>query len=221
MEKNRRACLTGAHLKWTALEAMVTDHIGILLSGQKWISPAFRLVGRLSFPLFCFLLVEGFLHTRDENAYGKRLLAFAFLSEIPFNLFLGRKLFFPEIQNVFFTLFLGLWMLRLIRRAKTLECQLIILLLFSAAAWLLRCDYDAGGMFLIAAFYFYRQGNSTILLPAVVAAVLSLDFYGAAALSALPVFLYGGERGRQPGKYWFYLFYPLHLLVLYGLTCLR
>ena len=220
MRRNRRVCLTGVDLKWMALVTMVIDHIGILLSRQGLNSMVFRLVGRLAFPLFCFLLVEGFFHTRDEIAYGKRLLLFALLSELPFNLFLGGTLFFPEAQNVFFTLFLGLCMLGLSRRAGTKERELIILLLFSAAAWLLRCDYDAGGMFLIAAFYFYRRGGSTILLPAAVAAILSLPFYGAAALSVLPLCLYGGERGRQPGKYWFYLFYPLHLLVLYGLGCL-
>ena len=221
MEDHRRRDLTGADIKRIAIVSMVVDHIGRELITLGMLQMVFRTVGRLAFPLFCFLLVEGFFHTGDRKAYGKRLLLFAFLSEIPFDLFFGGTLFFPGAQNVFFTLFLGLCMLERIHRAETAEWEVLYLLLFGAAAWILKCDYDAGGMLLIAMLYLYRRRRCSILLPALAAVLLSMEYFGAAALAVIPIWFYGGTRGKQAGRPLYYLFYPIHLLVFYGLSCMR
>lgn len=224
MENHRGIRLTGAELKSIATASMVLDHIGYRLLKQGVLQTAVRTAGRLAFPLFAFLLVEGFFHTGNRRAYGKRLLLFALLSELPFNLFYGGALCFPEMQNIYFTLLLGLCMLCCLNRAGTAERELVCLLLFGSAAWVLRCDYDAGGMLLIALLYFYRRGSCTILFPALAAGVLSLEYFGAAALALLSIRCYGGTRGKQAGSplsCFYYLFYPVHLLVFYGLSCLR
>ena len=126
--------LTGNTLKLIAIFTMLIDHIGaavieagILSSndmarmmaileterGMQWYLAdiVLRLIGRLAFPIFCFLLVEGFTHTGNEAKYARNLLLFALISEIPFDLAFFGRLFFPGAQNVYFTLFLGVEMM--------------------------------------------------------------------------------------------------------------
>jgi len=105
-------------LKIIAVISMLTDHIGyVLFPGVMWL----RIIGRLAFPIYCFLLVEGAVHTKNIGRYLLRLGAFALISEIPFDLAFKRSLFYPHYQNVFFTLFLGLAMIAVMDRRRKLS----------------------------------------------------------------------------------------------------
>ncbi|MEG1773614.1 MAG: TraX family protein, partial [Oscillospiraceae bacterium] len=107
MNERPRRGLSGFSLKLIALASMTVDHAGVVLFEQlEWM----RMVGRLAFPIYAFLLVEGFVHTRHRGRYCLRLGMFALLSEWPFDLavFGGADM---RGQNVFFTLLLGVLML--------------------------------------------------------------------------------------------------------------
>ena len=122
MVPERYRVLSGSVLKLLAIVTMLIDHVSkrILVLYPSCTTPLFRIgstdvtwlvvcesIGRLAFPIFTFLLVEGFVHTRDHVRYGRNLLLFALVSEVPFDL--SRKLMplDPTYQNVFFTLFLS------------------------------------------------------------------------------------------------------------------
>lgn len=219
--------LSGSTLKLTACAAMLTDHAcKVFLSPG---SPAYLLlsglIGRIAFPLFCFLLVEGFLHTRSRIRYGRNLLLFALISEIPFNLAIYRRPFFLLHQNTLFTLFLALLMLILLETASAklssryaqMGARILIIVAFALAAALLRTDYDALGVGAVAAMYLLWGWG--IMAPSMGCLILNLaSFSNAGAfLSLLPIACYNGKRGLKL-KYAFYLFYPLHLLALWGLA---
>ena len=149
--------LSGSVLKCIALFTMIVDHVGLHLlrnsgivllytsAGPLELFTLMRKVGRLAFPIYCFLLVEGFLHTHDRRKYGLNLLAFALISEIPWNLEHTGALYCPS-QNVFFTLFLGYAGMCCIEELKErpLE-QLISLIALVLVAMNLKADYGTGG----------------------------------------------------------------------------
>lgn len=204
--------INGFVLKWIAIVTMVIDHIGAILYPQEI---GFRIIGRIAFPIFCFLLVEGSMHTRDIRRYEKRLLLFALLSELPFDLaFYGKPSFYS--QNVFFTLFLGLLMIEVLHSHKKIDYQMFAVLGACIAAELLHTDYGAGGVLFILCFYLLYHHK---IWKIVVFALLNLFYFGLgiqiyALACIVPVFLYNGRKG--PGmKYLFYVFYPAHLLILY------
>ena len=252
---------SGAFLKKLAMGLMVIDHLGaiplmalVTVWGQKgwpglmWlvqVSGFFRAAGRLAFPIFCFLVVQGFTHTRSFAKYAGRLALFALLSEIPFDLAVNGRCFDWSGQNVFFTLLLGLvavWWLRRFAAQKWLAAA--GLLACMAAAWLIRCDYSFLGVALIALFYLLADRPrllwplATILLlvgnvalyfvssflpgdPLPLTLVFSLgsgitESTGALAFAILHC--YNGQKGRQ--GHGFYLFYPLQFLVMWGLALL-
>lgn len=242
MERTKKDGLPGSVLKWVAIITMFIDHVGIVLfygwakyrhawgAGVESLEFYYflRSVGRLGFPLFCFLLTEGFFHTRSRRSYLLRLAAFALLSEIPFDLaFQGTWLEF-EHQNVFFTLALGLLAVMLWdtltqggdpdcpagRGLAAIGCALAL----GAAAHFMRTDYGAMGVALILALYLLRDRPWTrdLIAGGVLAAMLPfgshwIELFG---VLAFPLFhLYNGRRGRQM-KYFFYVFYPAHLLLL-------
>ncbi|MFT4106847.1 MAG: TraX family protein [Lacrimispora sp.] len=223
--------ITGNTLKMVAIVTMFLDHAGVVLvaggilgdnviqEGSLWplAYVVLRTIGRLAFPIFCFLLTEGFLHTRDVKKYGIRLLAFAFISEVPFDLAIFDRWFQPGYQNVYFTLFLGLCVLYFYDKAAGNSVkQGLIALAGMAIASFIRSDYDAIGIGMILIFYVFR-GNKKLqtLFGGMLAVVSSLSLSGAAALAFIPIRMYNGKRGEKNLKQFFYWFYPVHLLLLY------
>lgn len=238
--KTKYRCINGFILKMIAILTMLVDHTGAVLFPDQMI---FRYIGRIAFPIFVFLIVEGFYHTRSIRKYEIRLLIFALISEIPFDLaFRGHILEF-SYQNVFFTLFLGLVMLDVIRivRMKSVlagtAAEILVLVLFIFAAYMLKTDYDAGGILLI--YVFYKLRGRPLWQSAALLAV-SYVFFGLvecpSVIAMIPISLYNGKRGFEKSgaysgtrksigaaaaKYVFYLFYPVHLLILYGIRVFR
>ena len=219
---------SGSTLKLIACAAMLTDHASKVFLSPA--SPAYLilsgLIGRIAFPLFAFLLVEGFFHTHSRFHYGLHLLLFALAAEVPFDLALYGKPFFWQHQNTLFTLFLALLMLTLLESADAkltsrpaqMAAKIIIILAFALAAWLLHTDYDALGIGAVAAMYLLWGYG--IMAAGMGCLVLNLaSFANAGAFLALfPMVCYNGKRGLRL-KYVFYLFYPVHLLALYAVSC--
>ena len=176
-----------------------------------------RFVGRLAFPLFAFLLVEGFLHTRDRRRYALRLGIFALLSEVPFDLAFYGKFLYKDYQNVFVTLCLGVLGLCALERFRGKGWkQLLSLLGFYGVALLSHCDYGVKGYGFLILLYLLRE--RPISRAVLGSAFLSSEWK--AGLAFVPIAFYNGERGFIRGRvlqYAFYLLYPLHLLFLYWL----
>ena len=218
--------LSGSALKTIALVCMIIDHIAAYLSsnfsavlftvGSRTITVyrIMRWIGRIAFPIYCFLIVEGVLHTKDRKKYAIRLLIFAIISEIPWNLVHSMKLTYSG-QNVFFTLFLGCLALILYEKFEGDRVkQIICLLSLMIVSLILSADYGITGYCMIILMYALRENR---LLQAVVGcSVLSSTWI--AGLAFIPINLYSGERGFIKGKvlqYCYYAIYPVHLFILY------
>lgn len=208
--------MSGQSLKFIAIVTMVIDHIGLALFPDELI---WRYIGRISFPIFAFLIVEGFVHTSDFKKYIGRILLFAIISEIPFNLLVSGKVLDFTHQNVFFTFAIGLMILYFIEKnmASMLSNGFLIMgILFSV---ILRTDYSIYGIGLIYIFYVFRYSKVTMLGFATLISLISGGVQRFAALATVPMMLYNGERGpkvfdKKYVKYLFYAFYPLHIIVL-------
>lgn len=205
--------LSTFQLKVIAIISMLIDHTGaILFPGQMW----FRIIGRFAFPIFTFLLVEGFFHTRDVKKYAVRLLLFAFISEFIFDYAFFGEFFSWTHQNVFFTLFLGVLLMGFWNYFQgKIYLQLPFALFFIWMGDVLATDYGSFGVLLIAMFFWFRD-----LKPFFVKLLCGAGFfilrsgiiaYGAYAM--IPIALYKGRKGPSM-KYFFYIFYPIHLLLL-------
>ena len=200
-------------LKVLACIAMVFDHTGeVFFPDHEWM----RYVGRLAFPIYAFLIAEGFAHTKDVKKYLKRLLIFAFVSEIPFNLVSYDKLFYPKSQNVMFTLFTGLLMLYLMERSESAILKAYILTAAMLIAETFHFNYRYPGILMIFAFYYFRDFpllcGLNILADNI--RLFTAKMQAAGGLALIPISLYNGKKGPSL-KYFFYVFYPLHLMVIY------
>lgn len=236
--------LSGNQIKMIAFFLMLCDHIGFMLiengvlygqnvlywnqaiatpEGQKWYLAAriLRFVGRMSFPLFAYFIAEGFRHTSSAGKYIFRMGFFALISEVPFDLACFGTVYNPEYQNVLFTYFIALIALNFMEKAGRVSWILAILVAapFGWIAWLIKCDYGALGVGLICLLYLLRRERKIQLVSgAVVSAAESMEYYGISALSFLLLQTYNGQRGEAPLKYFFYLMYPLHLILFYALV---
>jgi hypothetical protein len=221
--------LSGSWLKVLAVVTMLIDHLAAFIwcNNPEFQTVLFtvrshpvtglllcRMVGRLAFPLFAFLLVEGFLHTRNRTRYGLSLFILALLSEIPWNLVHTGTLLCPR-QNVMFTLLLGFLGLCALERYKdnTRYMALSILGLF-VIAFFGRADYGYVGYAFVLLLYTLRHHE--VVRAVVGCAALPSHVIGGMAF--VPIAFYNGKRGFIKGpvlKYLFYAFYPLHLLVIW------
>ena len=212
---------------------MLIDHMGVVLFPDVFM---LRMVGRLAFPIFAFLLVEGYFHTRSVDKYMIRLGIFALISEIPFDLAFFKSPFYMGHQNIFFTLFLGLIAIRVIDQLKHTRPLLGWFVFFALCALsiFLRTDYDILGMMTILFFFMYHDepkralfsvGSLHLVYGLIGSGIFSGQFYMGGftqALAMLSIFLiwkYNGEKGLAL-KYVFYAFYPVHLLMLAGVKWL-
>lgn len=216
-------------LKIIACVTMLIDHFGILVHYNIWL----RVIGRLAFPIYCFLISEGIRHTRDPKKYFGRLLLMALVTEPVYDLVLYPYDGLWAHQNVLWTLALGAVMLECIRRAANQPWRYLIVIPFALAAECIHCSYGGAGVLMIALFGLVRDipwqkaawlvGLLWIngILPSVGVEVFGLNISVQlfATFALVPIFLYSGEkRTKSKALSWaFYLFYPVHLLVLYGI----
>ena len=217
-------------LKILACVTMLVDHAALLFGGSPWL----RVIGRLAFPIYCFLLTEGIRHTRDVRRYLSRLLFAAIVSEPIYDLVLYPCVGIWQHQNVLWTLALGcamLWCMTMIHKPVA---KLAVMLLFALAAQLVRASYGSSGIYMIALFALCRgmpEGKWVLaagllvinwLMGSFTVSVFGLDVPVQlfAELALVPIFLYSGEkRTRLKAVSWgFYLFYPAHLLLLWGIA---
>ncbi len=217
---------SGSGLKALALLAMLVDHSAILfaplLGRELFVLFGLRFTpylllrgfGRIAFPIFCFLLAEGYRHTRSRSRYALSLLLFSLLSELPYNLFNAGTLHYAH-QNVFFTLLLGflaIWALDRFREQPFWAALCVLGLL--AASYFLHADYGWKGFCFLVLTYVAAEYPAAQAL----AGLSLLPWPVGVALSYLPLNLYNGKRGfiRSPWlKYGCYAFYPVHLLLLW------
>lgn len=225
--------ISGSWLKLFACTVMLVDHCATFLYPVcPWMKEVLfdlmgkpvtwgfimNAIGRMAFPIFAFLVTEGFAHTHDRKKYAANLFAFALISEIPWNLVHGGSLLFPR-QNVFFTLllgYLGIWALEYWRDDfKRMAGCLVGLFLISI---FLRADYGCFGYGFILLLHLLRRNR--LLMAIIGSCVLPSRWIG--GLAFIPICLYNGRRGFATGKvakYAFYIFYPLHLLILWWIRC--
>lgn len=235
--------ISGSTLKLIAVLVMLTDHIAatvLLQMAQRdgagaelaRIYDLMRDIGRSAFPIYCYMLVEGLEHTHSRAGYAARLCLFALISEIPFDLAFYGQLFYPGHQNVFFTLAIALGSmmgLEALQKHRVISGKdapdrlirgLLALLDMAGAmalAQFLGADYSWAGVACILVMYLLRQNRGACLVMGYLAFLLLLGEF-----ETLPAFLllalYRGKKGFS-AKYFFYAFYPVHLILLY-LTCI-
>lgn len=177
-----------------------------------------NVIGRFAFPIYCFLLVEGFEKTHNRLKYAGRLLLFALISEIPFDLAFYDSISDYTGQNVFFTLFLGFFMMWGMKKMEELTAAFWVkgigmgALLLTAAyvAEKICCDYGANGIAAIALLFLLRRNK----IGQISAGCMAFLYEVTAPLAFIFVAMYNGQRGIKL-KYIFYAFYPVHLTVLY------
>lgn len=238
--ENKKSGLSSAFLHILAMVLMLCDHLwGTIVPGNDWLT----CIGRIAFPIFAFLIVEGYFHTRNLKKYVLRLLVFALLSEIPFNLAMGSRAFYPIHQNVLWSFLISLGLIHWNEKARTkgklwrrILIGVLSVLVACVAGLLTMVDYYHAGILTVLVFYFFRQKKwwscigQVLCLWYIHVEMLGgfgyeLELFGEtfffvrqglALLALIPIWLYRGRQGYR-GK-WFryccYAFYPVHLLIL-------
>lgn len=208
-------CLTSYHLKIIALISMMTDHLGVVFFPDI---PWFRMIGRMAFVLYAFMLVEGTNYTSNLSKYKKKLFVWALLSEVPYDLVFYDSYFSLDSQNIFFTLLIGVVGIELFN--QNIFKNILIASLGIFLGYVLKVDYSWYGIALIYGFYFFRK---SLFLNLSFAQLLSV-FYSInifpiqffAFLGFIPIILYNGKLGKKIGDI-YYAFYAVHLIVFYTL----
>ncbi len=212
-------------LKIMGIITMLSDHIGDAFIGHF---SFFNLIGRIAFPIFAFQSVQGYINTKNLKKHLIKLFIFACISQIPFMLFLST--FTSEFAlNIFFTFFLGLLTLFVYDKCKNKILGFLFVIISSIIAELINFDYGAFGILLIFGFYFFRNNKwlmaiitiilcflkyipNIIVTPNLYIHYLSCGLF--TSLSLIFILFYNKKEGPKL-KYFFYIFYPLHLLILY------
>lgn len=241
MTRKSELQISSAGLHVLAMSFMLCDHAwAMLFPAAEWLT----CVGRIAFPIFAFMAVEGFFHTHDLRRYLLRLLIWAVLTEIPFDLMYGGSIFYPYHQNVLWTFLLSLSIISLIEKCKT-RFHTVPTVLISAGLAVLgfligyaaMVDYYGGGVLTVLTFYTFRKRTWTNrLLQFLCLYFLNVKLLGGlyyeieifgrtieivqqgfALLALIPIWLYRGKQGHHSKtfQYFCYAFYPVHMLLLF------
>lgn len=230
---------TGLHI--LAMVLMLCDHSwAMLFPSAEWLT----CVGRIAYPIFAFMIVEGFFHTHNLRRYLLRLLIGALVSEIPFDLMYASTPFFPYHQNVLWTFLLSLLIISLIEKCR-LRLKPVLTVLISAGlaaagfliGYMTMVDYYGIGVLTVLTFYAFRKRTWTNrLLQLLCLYVLNVKLLGGyyyeisvfgltieivqqglALFALIPIWLYQGKQGfhSKAFQYFCYAFYPAHMLLLF------
>ena len=230
---------TSFSLHIMAMLFMLCDHLwGTIITGNDWLT----CIGRLTFPIYAFMIVEGYFHTKNLKKYVLRLFLFAVISEIPFNLAMGSSLFFPIHQNVLWSFLISIGFIHWNEKVKEKQLwkRILVGLATICIGYLVGIitfvDYYNAGIFTVLVFYFFRGKKWWCYLGQFICLwyinfemlgglSYEIDIFGQthfiarqglALLALIPIWLYKGKQGyhSKPLQYFYYVFYPLHLLIL-------
>lgn len=230
---------TSFSLHMMAMLFMLCDHLwGTIVGGNDWLT----CIGRLAFPIYAFMIVEGYFHTKSIKKYVYRLLLFAVLSELPFNLAMGSRLFYPIHQNVLWTFLIAIGLIHWNEEVKGKQIwkRILVGIASVCVGYLVGIitfvDYYHAGIVMVLVFYFFRSKNWWCYLGQLVCLwYINIEMLGGfsyevnilgqthfiarqgfALLALIPIWLYRGKQGyhNKVLQYSYYAFYPLHLLVL-------
>lgn len=230
-----------------AMFSMLMDHIGYVLiqngklygydivlyenaislpEARPWVilCKVLRMIGRIAFPIYSFLIVEGFRKTSNMFNYMSRIFLLALVSEIPFDLIIINKCLTYDclmLQNILFTYFIGLLMLLSIRALSGFSdfFSVIPAVIAVIVCYFLKTDYWLEGIILMYVFYMFRHDlNLKCLLALIITFLMTVQrYYGFGMVSVYFIYFYDGQKGYLDLKRFHYWFYPLHMLVLYGI----
>ena len=221
-------------LQIIAMIFMLCDHMWATILDYEWLT----CIGRIAFPIFAFLITEGYIHTSNINKYIKRMVIFAIITEIPFNLMVSASPIYPFHQNVLWTFVISLLTLKYLNfdNTKNIFKSILIILLAIIIATVTMCDYFGAGVMMVVGFYIFRKSKFLQLLMMIYVNMILIQGYsypidiagytyyfpqqGFAILSLIFIWLYNGKQGYHAKwfKIFCYAFYPLHMLILYILT---
>lgn len=224
---------TSGDLKLIACGAMLLSHLAqsglIYQMGYIKTADLFMLIGRISMPLFCFMLVQGMILSKNRKKYLNRILIFALISEIPFDLVFSDSIFNIYSQNVFFSLFFGglmiyFWeLVKVSQLNKYIKVGFTIIIFAANIFWaeFFMADYDTNAIIAIGLIYFAKDNRILTILAIIIGFLFEASVGGEELiipcmvyLSIPCILLYNGKRGTY-NKWYFYGFYPIHLLVIY------
>lgn len=231
--------ITSFSLHIMAMLFMLCDHLwGTIVRGNDWLT----CIGRLAFPIYAFMIVEGYFHTKNIKKYIYRLLIFAILSEIPFNLAMASRLFYPIHQNVLWSFLISIGLIHWNEIVKGKQIWKRILVGFASicigyfVGIITFVDYYHAGILTVLVFYFFKSKKWWCYLGQLFFLwYINIEMLGGfsyevnifgqtyfiarqsfALLSLIPIWLYRGKQGYHSKvlQYSYYAFYPLHLLIL-------
>lgn len=223
-----KKCLSNFDLKLIAIITMTIDHIGVVFGTVFY--NFLRAVGRLSFPIFAFLLTEGYVHTKSFGKYFLRLLVLAVISEVIYDYVFFGSFIYMNANNIFFTLALGLLTMFLLDKSKGLIKRyfkdkidffiilpityLLIIVIMGLMAEFLNFSYGMLGILVISFFYLFKENFPLIILSVGLSTLIlgeTMQYFS--LFSLILIYFYNKELGKNC-KMLFYLYYPLHILVL-------
>ena len=223
-----KKCLSNFDLKLIAIITMTIDHIGVVFGTVFY--NFLRAVGRLSFPIFAFLLTEGYVHTKSFSKYFLRLLVLALISEVIYDYVFFGSFIYIGANNIFFTLALGLLTLFLLDKSKGLIKRyfkdkidlfiilpityLLILVIMGLMGEFLNFSYGMLGILVISFFYLFKDNFPLVVISVSLSTLIlgeGMQYFS--LFSLILIYFYNQKLGKSC-KLFFYLFYPLHILVL-------